>query len=108
MTSGFRQFSDGARQRFLMRELVSGSQEAFSQLYDEFCAETYAICLGYLHDAQRADYAMHCLWLYIWQNAEMLAGLDWTPAATILATADHHASFHARDRDASLPLARVG
>jgi hypothetical protein len=107
MSSASLSLSDGARQRFLLRELVSGSQEAFSRLYDDFSAETYAICLGYLPDAERAQYAMHCLWLYIWQNAEMLAAYEWTPAATILATADHHARFHARDRDAPQPLARV-
>lgn len=104
MTSGTSALSDGARQRFLLRELVSGSHEAFSRLYDELSGETYAICLDHLHDSERAQFAMASLWLWIWQNAANLAMRGGTPAARILDVATRQARFL---RDSALPLASV-
>lgn len=88
-----------ANQRFLMREIASGSSFAFAELFDQLGDETYRTCLDYLPNTRDAEYATFCIWLYIWQNAEMLGGLAYNPSVTIMATAEHHAKFHSRDHE---------
>lgn len=92
-----------ANQRFLMREIASGSQVAFAELFDQLGAETYRICLEYLPRRHDAEYATLCIWLYVWQNASLLCGRAYNPSVTIMETAEHHARYHARDHEAFAP-----
>lgn len=82
-------------QRDLMTALMNGSEAAFGEIYDRLSVQTYAICLHHLGVGEAADEAMRGLWLYIWQNAAMLGGLPGSPWSTIIATAEHHAKYHA-------------
>lgn len=83
-------------QRQLMNNLVAGDQAAFGEIYDQLSVATYAICHHHLGSAAAVDEAMSGLWLYVWQNAAMLAGLEGSPWSIIIATAEHHAQYHAR------------
>ena len=83
-------------QRQLMDELAAGSSVAFGEIYDQLNRPTYAICRHYLSTPEAVDEAMLGLWLYVWQNAAMLAGLPGSPWSVIIATAENHARYHAR------------
>ncbi|TFD52254.1 hypothetical protein E3T55_06525 [Cryobacterium frigoriphilum] len=79
-----------------MDKLVAGNQAAFGEIYDQLNLATFAICRHHLGSVDAVDEAMRGLWLYIWQNAAMLAQLEGSPWSNIIATAEHHAQFHAR------------
>jgi DNA-directed RNA polymerase specialized sigma24 family protein len=83
-------------QQELMNNLVAGDQSAFGEIYDQLNVATFAICRHHLGSPDAVDEAMRGLWLYIWQNATMLAGLEGSPWSIIIATAEHHARYHAR------------
>lgn len=83
-------------QRELMNRLVAGDQTAFGEIYDQLSAATFAICRHHLGTPDAVDEAMRGLWIYVWQNAGFLATLDGSPWSIIIATAEHHAQFHAR------------
>ena len=83
-------------QQKLMLSLATGSQTAFSMIYDHLSAPTFAICTHHLSSTAAADEAMHALWLYIWQNAPMLSEQGGSPWSIILRTAEQHAELHAQ------------
>ena len=82
-------------QALLMEAVVNGDEASFSRIYDQLAGATYSICQHHLLTPVAVDEAMRGLWLYIWQNAARLAALDGSPWATLIATAEHHAVFHA-------------
>ncbi|ASD24223.1 hypothetical protein B7495_18235 (plasmid) [Cryobacterium sp. LW097] len=88
--------SEASDQQKLMLSMASGSQAAFGLIYDQLCVPTFAICNHYLKSPAAADEAMCGLWLYVWQNAAMLSGLDGSPWSIIIGTAEHHAKHHAQ------------
>ncbi|TFC92508.1 MULTISPECIES: hypothetical protein [Cryobacterium] len=101
--------SEASDQQKLMLSMASGSQAAFGLIYDHLSVPTFAICNHHLKTPAAVDEAMHGLWLYVWQNAAMLSGLDGSPWSIIIRTAEHHAEYHAkterlaRETDISLP-----
>ena len=82
------------QQRSLMRAMARGDQQAFSDLYDQLCDATYAICRHHLGTGSVVDGAMHSVWLYIWQNAQSLCQRAGSPRSTIIETADRQARAH--------------
>ena len=100
---------EASDQRKLMLSMASGSQAAFGLIYDQLCVPTFAICKHYLKSSAAVDEAMCGLWLYVWQNAAMLSGLDGSPCLIIIGTAERHAEYCAqterlaRGTDLSLP-----
>lgn len=82
------------QQRRLMRAMARGDQQAFSDLYDQLCDATYAICRHHLGTGSVVDGAMHGVWLYIWQNAQSLCQRAGSPSSTIIAAADRQARAH--------------
>ena len=100
---------EASDQRKLMLSMASGSQAAFGLIYDQLCVPTFAICKHYLKSSAAVDEAMCGLWLYVWQNAAMLSGLDGSPWSIIIGTAERHAEYCAqtqrlaRGTDISLP-----
>jgi RNA polymerase sigma-70 factor (ECF subfamily) len=79
-----------------MNSLVGGDQAAFAEIYNRLSEATFAICRHHLSTAVATDEAMRGLWLYVWQNAAMLAGLDGSPWSNIIARAELHAQSRAR------------
>ena len=86
---------DRSSQQVLMDDLAAGDTSALEALYDQLAVHTYAICLHYLRSTETADEVMMGLWLYIWQNAPLLASLDGSPWSVLSATAEDHAQFRA-------------
>ncbi|POH68325.1 hypothetical protein C3B59_06670 [Cryobacterium zongtaii] len=88
--------SEASDQQKLMLSMASGSQAAFGLIYDQLSVPTFAICNHYLTSPAAADEAMCGLWLYVWQNAAMLSGLDGSPWSIIIGTAERHAKHDAQ------------
>ncbi|TFC84162.1 hypothetical protein E3T28_05490 [Cryobacterium sinapicolor] len=83
-------------QRKLMQSMASGSQAAFGLIYDQLCVPTFAICNHYLKSSAAVDEAMCGLWLYVWQHAALLSGLEGSPWSIIIGTAERHAEYYAQ------------
>jgi DNA-directed RNA polymerase specialized sigma24 family protein len=88
-------------QRFLLREIASGSKAAFSEFYDHFGPATFALCRQYFPDQNDAELAMARIWIHIWTHPAELRDLAVAPFAAVMSTALKQVAIFNADNGAS-------
>jgi RNA polymerase sigma-70 factor, ECF subfamily len=75
----------------LMGEVSAGSEEAFGELYDRYCARAYGVALSVCRDQSRAQDAVQDAFLSVWKSRTTYRERRGTVAAWLLTVVRHRA-----------------